>query len=629
MDILTFAPSPPDADADRDWTDACVHRLFAQQAARTPEATALVCGGRQLTYRRLDERANQLAHYLRRRRVGPETLVGVALPRSLDLVVALLGVWKAGAAYVPLDPGYPPERLAFLVRDAGLRLLLTAQELCPLFAGTPAKAICLDADWPLIALERSDDPAAGATPANLAYVMYTSGSTGQPKGAMIEHGGLANYLRWAVEAYGFAAGRTALLHSSIAFDLTVTSLYPPLLVGGKVELLAEDGGARSLLDALRRGLDGGVVKLTPAHLDLLGQQLGPDEMAALSGALVIGGESLLAESLRPWRRHAPALRLFNEYGPTEAVVGCCVHEVGPGDPDSGAVSIGRAIPNTRLHVLDADLRPLPPGSAGELFIGGAGVARGYLNRPQQTGERFLADPFSTVPGARLYRTGDLARVGPDGALEFLGRLDDQVKIRGYRIELGEVEANLAAHEGVQACTVLAPEISPGNRQLVAHVVPRGAAPPAADALRNFLAQRLPDFMVPDRFVFRHDFPLTRNGKVDRQALMADPSAGMAAPRPPSRLPRTPVEERVAAIWRELLGIEHIGIDDDIFDLGVRSLQAVKAVAEMRSAFDVDLQLRHLFEQPTVAGLGQAIEGLLWLARPKGAEHSRELEEIEI
>ena len=315
--------------------DLCVHELFERQAAASPEALAVVHDDRRLSYRELDRRANQVAHHLRRLGVGRETLVGVCMERVPELVVALLAVWKAGGAYVPLDPAYPPERLAFMVGDAGARVLLTQEKLRALFPAAGDGVVCLETDWPAIAKESAERPAAGALPSNLAYVMYTSGSTGQPKGAMILHSGLVNYLTWAIEAYGVTAGGSVPVHSSISFDLTVTSLYPALLAGGHVELLPEDAGAQNLVAALRRAKNRTLVKITPAHLELLGRTFAADEVVCMTRCFVIGGENLRAENLTLWRNFAPATRLINEYGPTETVVGCCVYEVGPDDPHDG------------------------------------------------------------------------------------------------------------------------------------------------------------------------------------------------------------------------------------------------------------------------------------------------------
>jgi amino acid adenylation domain-containing protein len=599
-------------DTRADFPQVCAHELFEQQVTRNPEAVALVFGKRQVSYRELNERANKVAHHLRKRGVGPDVLVGVCLERSPEMVVALLAVWKAGGAYVPLDPAYPPERLSFMIGDAQTLVLLTEERCRRLFSSAGDKAICLDSDWPMLGQESGDNPAPIARPSNLAYVMYTSGSTGKPKGAMILHLGLVNYLWWAIKAYAVEPGRSVPVHTSVSFDLTVTSLYTPLLAGGKVELLPEDVGAQNLLAALLRAGDRSLVKITPAHLVLLSQQISPEQAAGMSRTFVIGGENLLAESLQLWRGSAPATRLFNEYGPTETVVGCCVYEVRPADPRSGSVPIGRPIANTQLYVLDPGLQPVPPGVMGELYIGGAGVARGYLNRPELTAERFLPDPFSGVPGARLYKTGDLARSRTDGTLEYLGRADDQVKIRGYRIELGEIEATLAAQPKVQSCAVLAREDEPGNKQLVGYLTSRDGDVPSTDDLRAFLKERLPEYMVPAQFVYLDALPLTPNGKVDRKALP-----------PPSRATsgfgkggasRTETAKAIAAIWSDLLKVDGIGIDDDFFDLGGNSMAAVGLVARIRVTFGVNLTFVTLFKRPTIAGLSEVIDMLVLTSR---------------
>jgi len=604
-------------DTRADFPQVCTHELFELQVDRNPEAIAVIFGDRQLTYRELNERANKVAHHLRRRGVKPNTLVGVCLQRSPEMVVALLAVWKAGGAYVPLDPGYPAERLSFMIEDAQPLVLITDHNCLDLLSTSDEKVICLDTDWPTLCEETGDNPAPVATPSDLAYVIYTSGSTGKPKGAMIVHRGLVNYLWWAIKAYAVEPGHLVPVHTSISFDLTVTSLYTTLLGGGTAELLPEDMGAQNLLAALLRGGNHGLVKITPAHLELLGTQTGSGQAAGMASAFVIGGENLLAETLRLWRDHAPSTRLFNEYGPTETVVGCCVHEVKASDPRSGSVSIGRPIANTQLYVLDDNMRPVAPGVMGELYIGGFGVGRGYLNRPELTAERFLPDRFSGVSGASLYKSGDLARYRGDGTLEYLGRADDQVKIHGYRIELGEIEATLAAEPDVQACTVVAREDEPGNKQLVGYVVSRGDIAPAPDQLRDFLMERLPEYMVPPKFVFLDSLPLTPNGKVDRKALPAPPEATTGAGGPP----QTETEKAVAAIWSELLRMDKIGIEDDFFDLGGQSMTAVGLVARLRATFDVNLELAALFERPTISGLSEAIDLLVLTNRPVGSNSS--------
>jgi amino acid adenylation domain-containing protein len=583
----------------------CAHQLFEQQVEQHPDSVAVVFNEQRLTYRELNQRANQIAHYLRGLGVGPDRLVGVCLQRSPEMVAGLLGVWKAGGAYVPLDPTYPQERLSFMVSDSAVQVLLTDKRCEHLFSPAHSRTVRLDSDWPLIAQESQSNPDSGATPSNLAYVMYTSGSTGTPKGAMILQSGLVNYLTWAIKTYGVEAGGSVPVHSSISFDLTVTSLYTPLLAGARVELLAEDAAAQSLLAALQRQKGRSLVKITPAHLELLSQQLASDEVTDMTNVFVIGGENLLAEKLQLWREFAPATRLINEYGPTETVVGCCVYEVQADDPRNGSVPIGRPIDNTQLYVLDSDLQPVPVGETGELYIGGAGVARGYWNRPELTEERFLPDPFSGEPGARMYKSGDLARYRPDRILEYLGRADNQVKVRGYRIELGEIEATLASHPRVQSCAVLAREDEPGDRQLVGYVSPAKNQSLVPEELRTFLEQRLPAYMVPAHFVLLGSIPLTPNGKVDRKVLPA-PSHRSIPVTTTMDAPSTGAERALAAIWAELLKVDAVGVNDNFFDLGGHSLMVFKALSRIRDVFAVDLPVQDFFENPTIAEIAKLL-----------------------
>ena len=589
-----------------DFPDVCAHTLFERQAARTPAATAVVCGDQRLSYQELNERANQLAHHLRRLGVGPDSLVGISLQRTPLMVIGLLGIWKAGAAYVPMDPAYPADRLAFMLDDAAVAVLLVEANTIPLFSGGSTRLLSLDTDWPAIGQETRENPEGLATPANLAYVIYTSGSTGKPKGALIVHSGLVNYLWWAIAAYGAQPGGSAPVHSSISFDLTVTSLYPALLAGGQVELVPDGIGAQNLLASLRNGGRRDLVKITPAHLELLTQQVGAEEASGMTRAFIIGGENLTAESLQFWRDAAPQTRLINEYGPTETVVGCCIHEVSPADPHNGSIPIGRPIANTQLYVLDESLQPVAIGEMGELYIGGAGVARGYLNRAELTQERFLPDPFSDRPAARLYKTGDLARYRNDAVLEYLGRVDNQVKVRGYRIELGEIEGTLAGHPQVQSCTVILREDSPGSKQLVGYLVLRKGEAVSADELRRFLRERLPDYMVPAHLVILDALPLTQNGKVDRKSLPA-PTYEDASLLGDYLAARTETERALAQVWMELLTIERIGVHDDIFELGATSLMMLSAVTRIRGALGVELELNVLFENPTVAQMAVAVD----------------------
>ncbi|MBV8200654.1 MAG: amino acid adenylation domain-containing protein, partial [Acidobacteria bacterium] len=655
-------PASAAAPAAAGWRP--VHELFAEQAARTPQAPAVSeawAGGARLTYAELGRRASRLARRLRASGVGPDVLVGLFMERGVEMVEGVLGILAAGGAYVPLDPAYPEERLAWMIADARPAMVVTVARLRPRLPEATPALLAGEEEPPALAAPRetpdardardAGDATAAVLPDNLAYVIYTSGSTGWPKGAMITHRGLANYLRWAVAAYRTAgAPARSALHSSIAFDLTVTSLFVPLLAGGSVTLIAEADGISGLRAAMTSGaigdgagagdgesggdgesaggVGGGLFKLTPSHLQALAEGMEPREvagLAGLAGALVVGGEALAAESLSLWRTHAPRLRLINEYGPTETVVGCAVHEVGrqaaAGDA-SGQVPIGRPIAHTRVLPLDALARPVPIGVTGELHVGGEQLGRGYLGRPELTAERFVPDPSAAEPGARLYRTGDLGRHRPDGTLEFLGRADTQVKIRGFRIELGEIEAALAGHPAVAGAAVLPREDRPGDRHLVAYVVPRTGRLDEAE-LRQYLKRRLLEPMVPAAWVSLPALPLTENGKVDRRALarivpkeQAPTAAPSASPAPPAA--RTPAEELLVGIWQQVLGRERIGLHESFFDLGGHSLLATRVTSRVGDVFGVDLPLRALFETPTVAGLAAQIEAL----RSAGAAAAR-------
>jgi amino acid adenylation domain-containing protein len=607
-----------------EFPQVCGHELFERQVALDPDAIALVFAQQRISFRGLNERANRVARFLRRAGIGPNGLVGICLRRSPSMVVAMLAVWKAGGAYVPMDPEYPPERLSFMIQDAQTRVLLTEENCRPLLASFAGKAIYLDTDRGMLAYEPAANLTPESEPGDLAYVMYTSGSTGQPKGAMITHRGLVNYLSWARTAYAVEPGRSAPVHTSFSFDLTVTSLFTPLIAGGSVELLPEDVGAQQLVAALQRAGDRSLLKLTPSHLDLLSQQLSPEKLAGVARCLVIGGENLVAESLRNWRELAPETRLINEYGPTETVVGCCIHEVLPTDPLTGSVPIGRPIANTQLYVLDANLELVREGETGELYIGGAGVGLGYWNRPALTAERFLPDPFAADPDARMYKSGDLARWRDDGILEYLGRIDDQVKIRGYRIELGEIEAAVAALPAVRSCAVAAREDEAGKKRLVAYLVAHDGEAPSAEELRAALKAMLPEHMVPAQFVHIDALPLTPNGKVDRRAL-PEPER-VTAKAANSSQPVTKTEQAVAAIWSDLFKVPSPGPHDDFFDMGGDSLTGVGLLVRVKATFGVNLELASLFERSTISGLAEVIDMLVLTtpgAAPKAGSEQRE------
>ncbi len=601
-----------------DEAPVCLQQLFEIQVERTPDATAVINEDQQLTYTQLNQRANQLAHLLQARGVKPEVCVGLCMQRSPEMIVGLLGILKAGGAYVPLDPTSPVGRLAFMIQDAQLPIILTQERLVALLPVHDRQVICLDLLEEALTNELVTNLASEANPDNLAYVIYTSGSTGLPKGVMIAHRGLTNYLRWCVQEYQVALGQGSLLHSSLASDLTVTSLFAPLLVGQRLVLLSEEQAIDALGSALHKAQALSLVKLTPSHLTLLAEQLTDADVAGCVRAFIIGGEALRQEHLTFWRTHAPRMRLINEYGPTETVVGCCVYEAPEGDETrAGLVPIGRPIANTQLYLLDRWLEPVPVGVTGELYIAGAGVARGYLQRPELTTERFLPNPFSREPGTRFYRTGDLARYLPDGNLEFLGRNDQQVKLRGYRIEPGEVEALLKMYQGVQEAIVLLEEVSSSGehsweqeyslteKRLVAYLIGEYNPAPTAGKLRVYLRQHLPEYMIPAVYVMLGALPLLPNGKVDRRAL---PKLGqtMQEPEEVGGEPRNPVEEAIAEIWARVLGRKQVGIHDNFFDLGGHSLLVTQVISRVRENLQVELPLRVLFEKPTVADFAEEV-----------------------
>ena len=582
---------------------AGVHELIAGQAARTPDAPAVVCGDVTLTYGELDRRANGLARRLREMGVGPETRVALCTERSADTVVGLLGILKAGGAYVPLEPGQPRPRLARLLEEVQACALITQEPLVPELPSGP---------WPVICLEEVADgggaaPASGVTSGNLAYVLFTSGSTGRPKGVAVEHRQLLNYVWVAGERLDFPAGAVFATVTTFAADLGHTMVFPALCGGGCLRVVPQDQARDS--EALARLFDRYPVdclKVVPSHLEALLSGSSPERLLPRH-RLVLGGEASRLALLRKVRSLAPECRIFNHYGPTETTVGVLTHPVAEEWGDRWAtLPLGRPLPNTSVYLLDRSGQPVPAWVPGEVYIGGAGVARGYLGQPALTAERFVPDPVGAEPGARLYRTGDLARHLPGVGIEFLGRADHQVKVRGFRIELGEIEAQIRLQPGVRETVVLAREDEPGDRRLVAYVVPAPDGAFNAEALRSGLAGELPEYMVPSAFVTLPSLPLTSNGKIDRRALPAPDAVREAG----ETAPRTPVEELLASLWAQVLRRERVGADDNFFDLGGHSLLATQLFSRMREAFQVDLSLSLLFEAPTVAGLAGKIEAAL-------------------
>ncbi|MFE4640213.1 amino acid adenylation domain-containing protein [Streptomyces sp. NPDC056730] len=586
-------------DTSAPMPDATVLELFEAQTARAGDAVAVVDGAESITYAELDRRANRLAHLLLGHGVGPESMVGLRLPRGAKAVVAILAVWKAGAAYLPLDPEYPADRATFMMDNAKAGLLLTEELLRADLPECGVPVLSLD-DPGLrarLAAQPTEAPGVRVGSDALAYVIYTSGSTGRPKGVAVHHGGLVNYVVWSAQAYGVAGGAGAALHSSLAFDLTVTSLMVPLISGSPV-VVSVEGGAEGLADSVRATGGFEVIKVVPAHVPLLNELLADEDAARATRRLVVGGETLAVADVRAWLRRAPGTKVTNEYGPTETVVGCCVFDITADERLGESVPIGKPIVNTRLYVLDEHLQPVAPGVPGELYIAGTVVARGYVSRPDLTAERFVADPFA-ADGSRMYRSGDRVKWSADGLLWFIGRSDDQVKIHGYRIEPGEVRAIVTAHPDVHQAAVVAREDVPGDRRLVAYVVPAEGADTDAlpSSVRESMSGQLPDYMVPSAFVVLETLPLTANGKLDPKALPAPVYTGTSG-----RLPATAEERVLCELFADVLGADTVGVDDDFFALGGHSLLATRLISRIRAEFDSEVPVRAIFEAPTPSAL---------------------------
>jgi len=637
--------------------DLCIHELFEAQVQQTPDAVAVVLEGQQLTYRELNDKANQLAHHLRSAKlspsdslgVRPEVLVGICVERSLLMIIGLLGILKAGGAYVPLDPAYPQERLTWMLSDSQVSVILTQKHLLVEQEFDGLYVICLDTDWEVISQESQENLVSGATPENLAYIIYTSGSTGKPKGVMIQHQSLVNFALAAIVEYGFTQSDRILQFASISFDAAVEEIYPCLISGGTLVLRNE----QMLIDITNflkqcQEWEITVLGLPTAYWHHLTFELTRIQMSLPESLrlVIIGGEQVLPERVRMWQKYVGDYpQLFNGYGPTEATVVTTIYKLPKAsfssDSTLSGVPIGKPIGNVQVYVLDKYLQPVPIGIQGELYIAGAGLARGYLNRPDLTEEKFIPNPFSDLrlgdcsenledcdrtqfsnPKSkivrlsvvevqnpkldRLYKTGDLVRYLPDGNIEFLGRIDNQVKVRGFRIELGEIEVVLTQHSEIKEVVVIAQQDATGNQYLVAYVVPTSKSVLKSGELRRFLRDKLPEYMLPKVFVMLEALPLTPNGKIDRKALpIADKN-----PYDDDTIyvaPRTLTETKLTAIWSELLVREQVGINDNFFELGGHSLLLTQMIFRVRETFQVELPLRSLFEMPTVAALAESIE----------------------
>jgi amino acid adenylation domain-containing protein len=580
---------------EADYPRTCtIAELFAAQAARTPEAAAVVFHGRTLSYRQLDECTNRLARHLQSLGVKPDTLVGVAIDRSETLVVSLLAILKAGGAYVPLDPTYPPDRLSLVIEDSQMPVLLTTAAVRAHLPAAAASLAIVDAEE--AANESAAAVVSATAPANLAYVIYTSGSTGKPKGVMIENRNVVNFFTGMDRAIGFEPG-VWLAVTSFAFDISVLELLWTLTRGFTVVIHGGEGPAIIAQEIARHKVTH--LQMTPSLARML--TLDAHAYAALGSLkqMLLGGEAVPAALIHHLRRVFHG-EIYNMYGPTETTIWSTTEHV---EEAGASVFIGRPIANTQIYILDAEFKPVPIGEIGELYIGGDGVTRGYWNRPELTAERFLT--LSELGPGRIYRTGDLARFLPDGKIDFLGRADYQIKLRGHRIEPGEIEALLEAQPGVRQAVVVLREDREGDARLVAYLVAQTAD---AHALRSALAAKLPDYMVPSAFAFLDEFPLTNNGKIDRKALLKLPPPNLATVASLQAEPANEMERIVARAWQEALGISSVGLNDNFFDLGAHSLTVAEAHAKLQEALSREIPLLDLFQFTTVSTLAAHLGG---------------------
>jgi aspartate racemase len=604
--------------------DRCIHELFEEQVERTPDAVALVFEDRQLTYRELNTRANRLANHLSKLSVKPETLVGICMNPSLERIAGILGILKAGGAYLPLDPAYPEERLALLLEDSEVSVLITEERIAPRLRGClpdrlrgetsgdgrRAHVVCLDSCREDLDRESEQNPSSHKSSDNLAYVMYTSGTSGRPKGVSIVDRSVVRLVRNA-DYFNVNPAEVFIQSAPFTFDVSTFEIWGSLLNGARLVVFSSELPSS---DDLANELSKRQVS-TLWLIASLFRLMVDERIDALRGVrqLLAGGDVLSLSHTRTASRELKNCRLINGYGPTESATFACCHPISGGSQSGSdvvnlpgnSVPIGRPVSNTKVYLLDHDLQLVPCGVSGELYIGGDGLARGYLNDPELTADRFVPGAVDGSDGSRLYRTGDLARCRPDGNIEFLGRTDYQVKIRGFRIELEEIEAVLGRHPNVRDTALLAREDHSGNKRLVAYLTSDSRKPPTVDELRRFLGKKLPGYMIPSLFVIMDALPLTPNGKVDRGALPAPDTARPDLERD-FAAPRTPTEKTLADIWAEILGLDRVGIHDNFFDLGGHSLLATQVISRVRETFRAEIPLRSLFESPTVSGFAIAL-----------------------
>jgi len=595
-------------DTAKDLPADVVTRIFERQVELTPDALAIVHEAETLTYAELNVQANRLAHYLKQLGVGAESLVGICLPRSAEMVMAVLAILKTGGAYVPLDPAYPKDRLAFMLADSNVEVLLTQTALAKQSFEYKGKLVCLDAAVETIAANVTENLAEAAQLADAAYVIYTSGSTGKPKGTLIEQRSLLNFTQAAGDAYQIAESDRVLQFASLSFDTSAEEIFPALTKGATLVLRTDAmlSSAEQFLQACSKfGIT--VLDLPTAYWHDLSDDLAANNLALPDciRLVILGGEKALPERLAVWRAHvSDSVRLLNTYGPTETTIVATMFDLSAANAVSEA-PIGRPIANTVVYVLDSNLQPVAIGLPGELYIGGAGVARCYLNRPELTSEKFITNPFADERAPRLFRTGDVVCYQPDGNLDFLGRSDNQVKIRGFRIELEEIEQAISAHVDVAQVVVLAAEDG-GDKRLIAYLVAARDAQPAVNELRQFLSGKLPAYMIPTAFTFIEAIPLMPNGKTDRRALLSLGQFQNASSVEDFEGPRSPLEESITEVWAKVLGVEQPGIHDNFFELGGHSLMAAKLISNLRRQLHVELNLIDVFQSPTIARLAALI-----------------------
>ncbi|MBD1933118.1 MULTISPECIES: non-ribosomal peptide synthetase [Cyanophyceae] len=605
----------------------CIHQLFENQVEQNHDSIAVIFEDTQLTYQELNIRSNQLAHHLQKMGVGSEVLVGICVERSIDMIVGLLGILKAGGAYVPLDSNYPRDRLNFMLDDSHISILLTQEKLVDNFGNFPNPVVYLDKDWQTIAQESQENPHSDVTSNNLAYVIYTSGSTGKPKGVAVTHKAVnrlvcnTNYIKLSPDDKIAQASNTS-------FDAATFEIWGALLNGAQLVRISRDvtlSPHEFALQLRQKGIS--VLFLTTA----LFQQIARDVPQAFSSLryLLFGGEAVDARWVKKVFKQGAPKQLIHVYGPTEGTTFSSYYSVQDVPESATSIPIGRPIANTQIYLLDADLQPVPIGIVGELYIGGDGLAREYINRPDITAERFIYNPFNNKLESRLYKTGDLARYLPDGNIEFLGRIDNQVKIRGFRIELGEIEAILNQHSAVRETVVIIREEIPGDKHLIAYIVPDQQQTPTSINLRQFLKEMLPEYMVPSAYVVLESLPLTPNGKVDRRALPAVDTLSFEM-KEDYVAPRDRVEEVLVEIWAKVLGKQQISVRDNFFELGGHSLLATQLISRIRDALQIELSVRNLFESPTVASLARHIETMCWAAKgwDNTSSTGNEREEVE-